>query len=237
MSSLLKDTPFWHLSLKMNDINVNKIISWHFKLTLFFCHCFTECNRLLVNGFLQKKIQQSCTSLTFDNLAKIWGSHFPKLRALNVEDLVFTLCLNLNQLQGLFVCLGLFLGLFSFFVCLFLIEFDCFFPNLCQFQFLCINTQKQLLLLTLPAPTAVFSLSGVQHGSRPQLLSHSNLAALTCTKQGCRNDLHTITSCVSGQGISSWAAVIAWLSCFGCGRKKPVLCWMEEHSVGEEEEL
>lgn len=34
-----------------------------------------------------------------------------------------------------------------------------------------------------------------------------NLAALMCTKQGCKDDLHTITSCVTGQGISPWATV------------------------------
>lgn len=35
MSSLLQDIPFWHLLLKLDEVDVNKISSWHFKLGCF----------------------------------------------------------------------------------------------------------------------------------------------------------------------------------------------------------
>lgn len=64
-----------------------------------------------------------------------------------------------------------------------------------------------------------------------------NLTALTCTKQGCRNDIHTITSYVSGQGIYPWGESHCVALILGLGRQEPMLCQTEECHAGEEEML
>lgn len=141
---------------------------------------------------------------------------FPKAESFECQRLVLHPLAEPQPAAGsVCLCLFLFSEFVFFFICLFLIETDYFFPNLHWFQFLCINMQKQLVAEHCLLPWLFFHSSVYSIG--PDLSSTAthrallNLAALTYTKQGCSNDLLTITSYISDQSGTHRVALLLGL--------------------------